>query len=45
MLCPQWLHDFEPIALGFRLTTHQTMDAIKAPPPDDDAAEDGDEDK
>src|ERR1039458_6751952 len=27
MRCPQWPHDFEPIALGFRLTNHQTMNA------------------
>src|ERR1039457_5375336 len=30
MRCPQWPHDFEPIALGFRLANHQTMNAIKA---------------
>jgi hypothetical protein len=30
MRCPQWPHDFEPVALGFRLANHQTMNAIKA---------------
>src|ERR1035437_3694376 len=30
MRCPQWTHDFEPVALRFRVTTHQTMNAIKA---------------
>src|SRR5664280_1768267 len=30
MRCPQWPHDFELIALGFRLANHQTMNAIKA---------------
>ena len=30
MRCPQWPHDFEPIALGFRFANHQTMNAINA---------------